>query len=224
MAGLKYLIREYVLAPKLYRGLRHYKRGKLGKLFLGKSDDSSAWDEYESSRWALLRSSLTGARRYLEFGCGLSTQFVARNYECQIRSVETDKTYSSEIQNILRERAEIFHIDLGPVGPWGRPTGYSRRGMFEEYLEVGFSKSYSPDVVLIDGRFRVAAFLTAVLRSAPGTHIVFDDYPGRPQYHVVEEVLTPDETSADQAKFVRPEKIDDSEVLRLRNLFLHVMD
>jgi hypothetical protein len=37
-----------------------------------------------------------------------------------------------------------------------------------------------PDLVLIDGRFRLACFLHPLLAAAPGTPILFDDYTNRP--------------------------------------------
>lgn len=212
---LKRFLRSYVLPPSLYQALQKRKWAWRNELPL---------DEYMGDRWSLLRASLDGAERYLEYGCGLSSEFVASNYDCQIRSVETSSEWAEKIQANLGQRADIFHVNLGPVGPWGRPEGYSHRQRFTDYCEAGFKDDYAPDVVLIDGRFRVAVFLTALLRVSPGTHMVFDDYPNRPHYHVVEEIILPVELSEQQAKFVRPTQIDAETVLRLRDGFIHVME
>ena len=221
MSLVQDFLREWVLPPKVSR-LFAPDTGKPVENSQG--SDIDLYKEYVCRRWQLWRDSLLGASRYLEFGCGLSTQFAASNFDCQIRSVETDIVWSDKIQSILASQAEIVHVDLGPVGDWGRPEGYSKRLNFEEYCEVGFRNDYSPDVVLIDGRFRVAAFLTTLVRTAPGTTIVFDDYPGRPHYHVVEEFLSPEVISEDQAVFVRPLETSRGDLLAMRASFLHVMD
>jgi hypothetical protein len=50
------------------------------------------------------------------------------------------------------------------------------------------SKNQTPNVILIDGRFRLAclAVCAAVFPEAP---IVFDDYVVRSRYHVIEALL-----------------------------------
>ena len=62
-------------------------------------------------------------------------------------------------------------------------------------------KEISPDLVLIDGRFRVFCFLTTVKLAPVGTKILFDDYINRPLYHVVEEFCEKIETCGRQALF-----------------------
>ena len=106
----------------------------------------------------------------------------------------------------------------------GGPIDYSRREAFSHYLEVGFDGGFDPDFVLIDGRFRVAAFLTTLLRTRPGVKIVFDDYPKRRKNHVVEEFVQPWKSSLSQVLFVRTQNLNHDEVLAMRNSFLYVMD
>jgi len=91
----------------------------------------------------------------------------------------------------------VVHIDLGSVGGWGRPTGYRRAAAFPEY----FNADFDPDVVLIDGRFRVAVLLAVVRNARVGTQIVFDDYARRERYHVVEQLVKPVEINHRQAFF-----------------------
>jgi hypothetical protein len=62
------------------------------------------------------------------------------------------------------------------------------------------------------------------LLAGPGTKIVFDDYPMRPHYQIVEEILQPKLTSSRQALFVRPSSIDVRRVRSLRDKFAYVRD
>ncbi|MDR7058690.1 MULTISPECIES: hypothetical protein [unclassified Sphingopyxis] len=43
----------------------------------------------------------------------------------------------------------------------------------------------SPDAVLIDGRFRVACLLQAIIHCKPDCVFLFHDFQDRPQYHGV---------------------------------------
>ena len=182
------------------------------------------WEPYKGEEWSLLVMALKDASSYLEFGCGLSTEFVSNSYECRVRSVDTSADWVAKIQAKVNEDVEILYINLGPVGRWGRPVSYDYHEQFARYFDAGFDGGFSPDAILVDGRFRVACFLTSLLRASPGTMIVFDDFPTRPHYRIVEEILKPEIVSSRQALFVRPDSIDVSRVEALRERFTHVMD
>jgi hypothetical protein len=141
-----------------------------------------------------------------------------------VRSIETSKEWALHIQAKNLPNVEVLHIDLGPVGGWGRPLGYEKRETFDAYREAGFADGFSPDVVLVGGRFRDACFLSSMLFCKSGTRILFDDYSPRPEYHVVEEIFKPQQQNERQALFFRPQEIDDSEITRLLDHFTHVMD
>jgi hypothetical protein len=179
---------------------------------------------YVSDDWALWRNALSSAQNYLEYGCGASTEFAAKTYSCNIRAVETSLEWAQQVTTALGARAEVVHIDLGPVGGWGRPTGYRRAAAFPEYFNAGFESDFDPDVVLIDGRFRVAVFLAVVRNARVGTQIVFDDYAYREFYHVVEQLVKPVEINHRQALFLRPATVDRELLDSLQLQFSMVMD
>ncbi|MAO75600.1 MAG: hypothetical protein CL699_04770, partial [Chloroflexi bacterium] len=95
---------------------------------------------------------------------------------------------------------------------------------FDIYTSSIWNRAEKPDVVLIDGRFRVACFLKSLLHAPPNTVILFDDYINRPHYHVVEEFLTPDQTCGRQASFIVPQNINKEKIEEMYNQFLIVMD
>jgi hypothetical protein len=188
------------------------------------SDEPDPLDQYVGEEWFLFREALDGASSYLEFGSGLSTEYVSLKYECQARSIETSAEWVQHVQNRVRPDIAVLHVDLGPVGEWGRPLTYDYQSQFIRYFEAGFDQGFEPDAVLIDGRFRVACFLTTLLLSKPGTRIVIDDYTARPQYKVVEQILSPVTVSSRQALFIRPDKIQNEKIRNLRDQFVNVMD
>ncbi len=173
---------------------------------------------------ALFRAAVADARIYGEYGLGASTLWIDQNTDAQIIGVETSASWLEQVTaRLTRPDHDIRHINVGPVAKWGLPRSYRKRRNFIHYVE-GIWKNASPEVVLIDGRFRVACFLTCLLRARPGCVVVFDDYVDRKTYHVVEEVLTPEAVNTRQAVFIVPETLDMTAVKAMRDQFVMVMD
>jgi hypothetical protein len=216
--SLRPFIVKWILPPGISKGLSGLRKSLLP------SQQDNPLDQYRSEEWWPLLKALEGATAYLEFGSGLSTEFVSKHYDCRVRSIETSSDWVARVKERVRDDIQVLHIDLGPVGEWGRPLSYDHRQQFRRYFEAGFDGEFSPDAILIDGRFRVACFLTALLLSAPFTKIVIDDYPMRPVYHIVESILQPVSVSSRQALFERPEVLDENKVRLMRSQFTNVMD
>ena len=183
------------------------------------------WDigKFNTDAFQAFREMVDTSDNYAEYGIGASTVFAARNSSARIRAVETDPLWVEKVRGEIGERAEIIHADLGPVGKLGRPLSYDKASNLDLYLDGPFDGGFSPDLVLIDGRFRVACFLSALLNSAPGTRLIFDDYH-RGWYQVVERILTPTKKLRRQGVFERPKTINENAVRELREQFRFVMD
>jgi protein O-GlcNAc transferase len=70
-----------------------------------------------------------------------------------------------------------------------------------------------PDVVLVDGRFRVACFIACALMTRSRLTILFDDYKDRKYYHLVERMVAPSEFVDRMAIFrIEPAQIDPSQL------------
>lgn len=169
---------------------------------------------------------LAGATKYGEYGLGMSTLHVLNSTSASVVSVESDPVWASRIQQSCNypDRLDVRLIDVGPVGLFGTPINYEGRHRFAEYPSALWANGDQYDVVLIDGRFRVACFLSSLLNAQSGTKIVFDDYVLRPRYHLVEEFVTLDCKNERQALFVVPESFDESSVRELLNSFTMVTD
>jgi len=151
------------------------------------------------------------AALYVEYGCGQSTIWASRNSSARIISVDTSQEWVQRVMSCqsTANPAEIHWVDCGPVRDWGTPYDYRYRRQFADYIAFPYSQiTDSPDVVLVDGRFRVACFLTSLIHCAPGTTIIFDDYAHRPEYHIVESFCASPVLSGRQAIFVTPGAVD----------------
>ena len=177
---------------------------------------------------AMFLSLLDGVERYGEYGMGQSTLAVAHRTSARIRAVDTAQVWRdhvwAELDNAQRDRAQLVHVDLGEVGNWGFPKSYHHREKFPQYFEGPWKDGFDPQLVLIDGRFRVACFLTSLLRAKPGTCLLFDDYTERAYYHVVEEFLRPRQRTERQAVFEVPAAVDREAIRTMLTQFAYVMD
>src|SRR5262249_49162244 len=69
---------------------------------------------------------------------------------------------------------------------WGRPRSKVFLAKWPAYASAPWSgyRRVIPDLVLVDGRFRVACIALAVLNSRSDTVIAVHDFWDRPWYHV----------------------------------------
>jgi hypothetical protein len=134
-----------------------------------------------------------------------------------IETIDPEKAHSGRLKS--------HWVDLGELGDWGRPVTYSHRRNFAEYTDWMWLQKTHPDVVLIDGRFRVCCFLTTLRHAAEGTKILFDDYVNRKHYHIVEEFVERSEVCGRQCLFVVPPRGNvnleevDKQIDAFRNVF-----
>jgi len=177
---------------------------------------------------ALFKDLIKETKTYFEYGCGKSTEFVFCHTAAYIRAVDTSQQWVHKTQSLAKkgqdDRLSITWIDVGEVGDWGRPTSFSKRQNFRKYADHLWLGNNEPDLVLIDGRFRVLCFLTTAKHAPVGTKILFDDYVNRPFYHVAEEYLNRLDVCGRQALFEvtaeAKEQIDEQLLLSFQNVIL----
>ena len=164
------------------------------------------------------------AATILEYGSGGSTVIAARA-GARTFSVESDADWARNLGTWLAENAldgtvTLHHADIGPTRHWGRPQKRRLRHL-RRYLDYPHSvwrrpDFRHPDLILVDGRFRVACLLAAMERIERPTRLLFDDYANRPGYHVVEEIVTPSRMVDRMAVFdLEPRRLGLAQRLRM---------
>jgi len=164
---------------------------------------------------------------YGEYGVGKSTIWAVNNTRVKrIFAVDTSKDWIEKVQsNVSRTNTLMAEwVDLGRLAKWGRPVDYSKRENILNYVKSIWQYEQKPQLILIDGRFRVACFLYSLATGAPNTKIIFDDYMDRPHYHLVEEFVKPIETCGRQCMFVIPKNLEKDKIINLMHQFLFVME
>lgn len=159
----------------------------------------------------LFEKRLTQSTCFLEFGAGGSTILAAKKEVVTVYSVESDLNWANatrlKAENLNTKTKIVLHyVDIGATKAWGWPADDLTKNRWPSYSQSIFIRLFregaKPNLILIDGRFRVACFLTSLAYSSPGTRILFDDYYDRPNYHVVERFLKPASRSGRMAEFV----------------------
>jgi len=179
-----------------------------------------------------LENLFPGCSSFLEYGTGNST-IQAAKAGMMVFSVETDWKYFLQITEqleteILEKKVWPFYCDIGPVRDWGYPMKETPDPTFLRYPLYPWIQAQrmqvDPELVLIDGRFRIASFVASYQRAKPGAHILFNNYFSRPHYQEV-ELISPVSSSVDDiALFTVTElaqiSLNDEKIMMLVEHFL----
>jgi len=138
---------------------------------------------------------LQDSRCFLEYGAGGSTRFAAAHEVKSLISVESDIRFLNVVDGyIQRDSPNLdwhpIHVDIGRVGPLGYPLQLKSIRRWLRYPSRPWVAGHQPDLVLIDGRFRLACALATAYYAQPGTTVFFDDYLYRPWYWTAERFLS----------------------------------
>ena len=170
----------------------------------------------------LFEESVKGTKVYFEYGSGNSTIYMDKNSDAQIYTVDTNRNYLNGLKKDLSLSPICRWADIGKIKGWGYPTDLSLIEKFRQYTENLWELGISPDYILIDGSFRVACFFTSIKNAKVGTKILFDGYPVRPEYHVVESIIKPESTLGTQALFIVTQESKDKLELSMIEEYLRV--
>lgn len=155
----------------------------------------------------LLGSLYAKSKIVLEYGSGGST-FIAAEVADKVFAVESDHAWAAEISASLahyfpQKAVHVHYANIGPTKEWGFPKGPEEYRKFSDYpFSVWDRPDFDhPDLVLIDGRFRTACFLTVLFKITKPVTVLWDDYTGRSEYHEVEDLVKPVEIVGRMARF-----------------------
>jgi hypothetical protein len=136
----------------------------------------------------MLHTFLPKAKAYGEYGAGESTQIAAQMPNlAEIHSVESDRQWIEDIRRGLPagHKVVFHHKEMGTTyKSWGHPAPTATEAQRRAYSDP--IQSLNPiDVLLVDGRFRVACALKAHGWLSDSAVLIFDDFWIRPHYHIV---------------------------------------
>jgi len=166
----------------------------------------------------------------LEYGSGRSTLLAAEMRGKTLFSVESDAAWVRQFQEHFDQvppasRILMHHVDIGETAKWGNPVDESGWRQYHQYPLSIWDRSefIAPDLIFIDGRFRMACWVTAMLRITRPTVVLFDDYTNRPQYHEIEDFAKPVDTCGRIARFeLTPREFPVAEMTKIMEIYTKV--
>lgn len=168
----------------------------------------------------LLLDCYQAASVILEYGSGASTRIAASLLNKRVFSVESDKEWARNLraeisENEPKSKVTVHYVNIGKTASWGRVRDTSGWSSYHSYPNSIWDYRYfrHPDVILIDGRFRTACLMTALLRSTRPVIVLFDDYADRPKYNLVERIVRPSLMAGRMARFdIVPGMVDSKDI------------
>lgn len=139
-----------------------------------------------------LQRHLDRSHGYVEFGSGGSTLLAVRSPVAAIHSVESSPQWIDLLRSHpeiaaaeRRGRLRLCPVDIGAVGEYGHPVelddAYRWPAYYRDVWDLA-DPSWT-DLVLVDGRFRVACALSSLMRCRDSLTLIVHDFWNRPQYH-----------------------------------------
>ena len=127
---------------------------------------------------------------YFEYGSGASTLYIDKMKKKYI-SIETDYNFYKFLLNKIYLKKSLKYFDIGVVGEFSYPIISKKKNIIKyiESINKFLKKKNHPDLILIDGRFRVACCLNILKfkKSLRQITLILDDYKKRDQYKILEK-------------------------------------
>lgn len=176
---------------------------------------------------ALFERYLQQAKAYFEFGSGGSTKLATRN-KVEVFGVESDKFWVDTLKKEAGPLCKVDYVDIGPTKEWGYPVDNTHRDKFPRYSQAIMQHDRAFDLILVDGRFRVACTLNAIKqtlekqKNSEDTVIFIHDFWDRPDYHAVLAFLDTRDKAETAGAFKIKRQIDMNALINMLEKYQYI--
>ena len=149
-------------------------------------------------------TAVTNSDHYLEYGMGSSTIRASEICGGEVTTVETSPKFYNKIKHLIDDNVNVHCMD------WEcRALGYPKQELSEsdikDYTYKPFNTDVKYDVVLVDGRFRMACLMTVFNESQAKIIMLDDSY--RKAYKPFLEIYPPTKRLGNMAIWENNSKI-----------------
>ena len=142
------------------------------------------------------KNKLIKSNCYLEYGSGNSTLYCDKNY-INYYSIEGDKNFYSYLKEVIKKKKRLKFVSLGITEFASQPIFFNLLKRFYKIKALNYAQStlswlinkkIYPDLILIDGRFRVLCGLCIhqiLFYKKNKITVIIDDYRNREYYHIL---------------------------------------
>jgi len=179
----------------------------------------------------LLHSYIYSSVHYLEYGSGESTIYASKVPSIKtIDSVESSEGFINEhlktndaiVSALSTGKLKFYIINIGETIAWGEPKDDSQKHLWPNYSLSVFSQKSKHDLVLVDGRFRVACVLNYITNTPDNCILLIHDFWNRPEYHIVLKYLDVKKQVDTLGVFQKKSDIDRKEVQSLIRIYQYL--
>ena len=125
-------------------------------------------------------------KRYFEIGTGGSTFTAVKQGVLVMGAVESDRDWHNLMKRVIPTEcgANLQLVDFYTKNCLGYPAKNTTYEDWKKYFR-SYNPEYKADMIMIDGRFRVACALNILPYITNETAVFIHDFFDRPRYHVV---------------------------------------
>ena len=176
-----------------------------------------------SAEIEFFESCLDKAQHYYEFGSGGSTKLAA-SMGLNVHGVESDRRWLEQLQSEVGDACQVNHVDIGPTKEWGYPVDLRAADQFPNYSRSIHTQDLPFDLILVDGRFRVASTLESIDyvmdKGDPASARIFiHDFWNREFYKPVLEFLDAEKTVETAGLFKIKANINRDQLKKVKTAF-----
>jgi len=167
-------------------------------------------------------------RMVVEFGSGGSTLAAAACGVAQLYSVDSSLEWlrrlnRSDVWATSPTHWHSIHADIGPLLDWGQPA-QNLPAQFDLYSQVHrILPPHPADVVLVDGRFRVACAVRSTQLMSTNSLLLVHDYQ-REEYRVIERFYRLERRTRNLAVFRRAAHVNLTDWFAVVERYKHVTE
>ena len=176
-----------------------------------------------SAEIEFFESCLDRAQHYYEFGSGGSTKLAA-SMGLNVHGVESDRRWLEQLQSEVGDACKVNHVDIGPTKEWGYPVDLRAADQFPNYSRSIHTQDLPFDLILVDGRFRVASTLESIdyvlEKGDPACARIFiHDFWNREFYKPVLEFLDAEKTVETAGLFKIKANLNRAQLKKVKTAF-----
>lgn len=184
----------------------------------------------------LVRSYYKQANVILEYGSGGSTVLGAGMKNKVIYSVESDQQWAENLHSgfaVYKDESSIVHmhhVNIGETQKWGKAINDKNWREYWKYPMSVWERDdfQQPDVILVDGLYRPACVVTAMMMTNTKVDLLFDDFMNprknweevRPRFEALSKFIEPVEICGRMARFeILPDQLQKKDLPLAISLF-----
>jgi len=135
---------------------------------------------------------LTQAEVVLQYGCASSEIVCNESHVKTVLAVDANKAVCDEIYTLIdvKEKLHLMYADIGSLDESGKqPISVEHFKLYHQYMIFpwALADKYAsmPDLVIIDGHFKVASFFYSLICAPENTKIIFNNFFDHPDHELI---------------------------------------